>query len=51
MNEEFKPTSSLIPVARNFKDFLERLKPYSDVEILDDYEIEDVWIDEDFLKD
>ena len=39
-----------IPIANNFVDFLNMIKP-ADSEDLDVYEIEEVWVDPDFLEE
>ncbi|KQL34444.1 hypothetical protein AN959_15750 [Psychrobacillus sp. FJAT-21963] len=40
----------LIPIANNFVDFLNMIKP-DDSEDLDGYEVEEVWVDPDFLEE
>lgn len=41
----------LIPIAKSFEEFLNRLTPYNpEEENLVDYKVEEVWIDPDFLK-
>ncbi|MEO2078271.1 MAG: SMI1/KNR4 family protein [Bacillus sp. (in: firmicutes)] len=44
-------TNSLLKVAGSFEAFLSLMKPYDPEEDLDDYKVEDVWIDPDFLKE
>lgn len=42
---------SLLYVAKNFEEFLKLMKPYEQEENLDDYKVEDVWIDPNFLNE
>lgn len=52
INEGVSSTNSLLKVARNFEGFLSIMKPYHHhQDDLDDYKIEEVWIDPDFLKE
>ncbi|WP_047984683.1 SMI1/KNR4 family protein [Ornithinibacillus californiensis] len=51
MNENLLSTNSLIEVAVNFEEFLGLMKPYHHEDDLDDYKVEEVWIDPDFLKE
>lgn len=52
MKEEVVSVNSLLKVASNFENFLSLIKPYHHHEDdLDDYKVEDVWIDPDFLKE
>lgn len=51
INEDVIPINSLLHVARSFKEFLKLMKPYDPEDDLDDYKVEDVWIDPDFLKE
>ena len=41
----------LLPIANNFVDFLNMIKPDNSVEDLDGYEVEEVWVDPDFLEE
>jgi hypothetical protein len=51
MNEDAISINSLLKVARSFEDFLSLMKPYDQEDDLNDYKVEDVWIDPDFLKE
>ncbi|MEK3755985.1 SMI1/KNR4 family protein [Shouchella clausii] len=51
MNEDFLPTNSFLKVASSLEEFLSFIKPYDHEDALDDYKVEDVWIDPDFLKE
>jgi len=41
---------SFLPIANSFDEFLEMIKPYIE-ENYDEYEVEEVWIDPDFLRE
>lgn len=51
MNEDVLSTNSLLKVAKNFEEFFNLMKPYHHEDDLDDYKVEDVWIDHDFLNE
>lgn len=51
INEDVLSTNSLLKVAGSFEEFLSLMKPYDLEDDLDDYKVEDVWIDPDFLKE
>lgn len=51
MDSSALPIKSLIVVAKSFDGFLNIIKPYDHDDDIDDYEIEEVWIDPDFSKE
>lgn len=51
VNEDVMSINSLLKVAGSFEEFLKLMKPYEQEDDLDEYKVEDVWIDPAFLKE
>ena len=50
INHSTRSYKSFLPIANSFDKFLEMINPYIE-ENFDDYEVEEVWIDPDFLRE
>lgn len=50
LNHSIIPYKSLLPIANSFNEFLTLIHPYIEGNS-DDYEVEEVWIDPDFLRE
>lgn len=51
LDENVVKFDPLIPIAKNFAEFLNMIKPYNTEEDLGGYKIEEVWVDPEFFKE